>query len=54
MEFLCPDAAALLESLRGSRDIPPARHTMMDAIFIATGCGLFLLAVAYVYACDRL
>ena len=39
-----------------------ARHTgftsegipMMDAILIAAGCGLFLLAIAYAYACDRL
>lgn len=27
---------------------------MLDVILIAVGCGLFLLAIAYAYACDRL
>lgn len=28
--------------------------SMLDVILIAIGCGLFFLAVAYAYACDRL
>ncbi len=27
---------------------------MLDVILIAVGCGLFFLAIAYAYACDRL
>jgi len=27
---------------------------MLDVVLIAVGCGLFALAVAYAYACERL
>jgi hypothetical protein len=27
---------------------------MLDIILIAVGCGTFVLAIAYAYACDRL
>lgn len=27
---------------------------MLDFILIAVGCGLFVVGIAYVYACDRL
>jgi hypothetical protein len=27
---------------------------MLDVILIAAGCGCFVVAIAYVYACDRL
>ena len=27
---------------------------MLDVIFLAGGVGFFILAIAYVYACDRL
>jgi len=27
---------------------------MLDVILIAVGCGLFLLGIAYAYACNRL
>jgi len=27
---------------------------MLDVILIAVGCGLFLLGIAYTYACNRL
>jgi len=27
---------------------------MLDVILIAAGCGCFVLAIAYTYACDRL
>jgi hypothetical protein len=30
------------------------RTPMLDALFIVVGCALFLVAVAYTYACDRL
>jgi hypothetical protein len=35
------------------------RHTfgsndMLDVILIAVGCGCFVVAIAYTYACDRL
>jgi len=26
---------------------------MLDVILIAAGCGCFVLAIAYTYACDR-
>jgi hypothetical protein len=29
-------------------------NDMLDVILIAAGCGCFALAIAYVYACDRL
>ncbi|WP_395715041.1 hypothetical protein [Reyranella sp.] len=28
--------------------------SMLDIILIAVGCGSFVLAIAYAYACDRL
>jgi hypothetical protein len=28
--------------------------SMLDVILIAVGCGLFFVAAAYAYACDRL
>ena len=28
--------------------------SMLDVILIAVGCGLFFVAIAYAYACDRL
>ncbi|MFO1163485.1 MAG: hypothetical protein U1E60_31940 [Reyranellaceae bacterium] len=28
--------------------------SMLDIILVAVGCGLFALAIAYAYACDRL
>jgi hypothetical protein len=36
-----------------------ANHTfgsnlMLDIVLIAAGCGCFVVAIAYVYACDRL
>jgi len=27
---------------------------MLDIILIAAGCGCFVVAIAYTYACDRL
>jgi len=27
---------------------------MLDIILIAVGCGTFVVAIAYAYACDRL
>ena len=29
------------------------RH-MLDVILVAVGCGTFVLAIAYAYACDKL
>jgi hypothetical protein len=29
-------------------------HSMMDAIMLAVGLGLFALSVGYIVACDRL
>jgi hypothetical protein len=30
------------------------RPAMLDVIFIAAGCALVAIAIAYTYACDRL
>ena len=30
------------------------RNDMLDIILIAAGCGCFVVAIAYTYACDRL
>ena len=33
----------------------PLQETqMLDVILISVGCGCFVLAIAYTYACDRL
>jgi hypothetical protein len=41
-----------------SRDNPAFVTTgsasMLDLIFLAVGCGCFVAAIAYSYACDRL
>jgi hypothetical protein len=57
MKFLWLRLTEPLDSL-----CPWARQTrftiestpMLDVILIAVGCGLFLLGIAYAYACDRL
>jgi hypothetical protein len=57
MKFLWPRLAEPLDSL-----CPWARQIrftiegtlMLDVILIAVGGGLFFLAMAYAYACDRL
>jgi hypothetical protein len=46
--------------MRGSNDhtalsIPfEWERLMLDVIFIAVGCGCFVVGIAYAYACDRL
>lgn len=57
MKILWPRGAEPLDSLwtleRQTR-LTTENTSMLDVIFIAVGCGLFFVAVAYAYACDRL
>ena len=34
--------------------VPNREPLMLDIILIVVGCGSFVLAIAYAYACDRL
>jgi hypothetical protein len=57
MRFLWPGPERPLDSLcDGARQGGSTTEvtSMLDAILIALAGGLFLLAVAYVHACDRL
>jgi hypothetical protein len=39
---------------RRARPTFPRNPAMLDIILIAIGCGTFVLAIAYAYACDKL
>ena len=43
-----------LWSLARQTRLATENTSMLDVILIAFGCGLFFVAVAYAYACDRL
>jgi hypothetical protein len=57
MKILWPRLSEPLDSLwklaRQTR-LTTENTSMLDVILIAVGCGLFFVAIAYTYACDRL